>query len=163
MLIQLVGRTVRGGDDRHPGVEQRGEQPFEDHRVGDVVDLEFVEAQQGRSGDQVAGDFEDRLPGPGPPLPFDVVVNLDHEGVEMNPPLAPARHRAEEQIHQHRFAAADRAAQIEPDRHVATAVFEKAEAGKPAAQPAFRPVMQQRPIKALQLLDRELLRRVGLQ
>ena len=43
------------------------------------------------------------------------------------------------------------------------AVLGKAEAGEPAAQASFRPVVQQGAIKALQPLDRQLLRRVGLQ
>jgi len=46
VLVELVRRTVRGGDDHHPGIEQRGEHPLEDHRIGDVVDLKLVEAQQ---------------------------------------------------------------------------------------------------------------------
>ena len=45
MLVELVRRAVRGGDNHHPGVEERGEQSFEDHRVGDVVDRELVETQ----------------------------------------------------------------------------------------------------------------------
>ncbi len=90
-------------------------------------------------------------------------MHLEHEGVEMHPPLAKARHRAEEQVHQHRFAAADRTAQIKPDRRVTAAVLGKAEAGEPAAQAGFRPVVQQGAIEALQPLDRQLLCRVGLQ
>ena len=52
-------------------------------------------------------DFCDRPVGLGAPLPLDAVVHFEHEGVEMHPPLAKARHGAEEQVHQHRFAAAD--------------------------------------------------------
>src|SRR3546814_6224124 len=41
-----------GGDHHHAAGEQLLEQPAEDHRVGDVADLQFVEAQQpGRSRD----------------------------------------------------------------------------------------------------------------
>ena len=51
-------------------------------------------------------------------LPLDAVMDFEHEGVEMDPPLARARHRGKEQIHQHRFAAPDRAVQVEPDRRL---------------------------------------------
>ena len=50
VLVELVRRAVGGRDDHHPGVEQRGEQALEDHRIGDVLDLELVEAQQRRLG-----------------------------------------------------------------------------------------------------------------
>ena len=45
VLVELVRRAVRGRDDHNPGVEQRPEQAFEDHRIGDVLDLKLVEAQ----------------------------------------------------------------------------------------------------------------------
>src|SRR5205085_758705 len=118
--------------------------------ISDVVDLELVEAQQRSLTGETARDFGDRPVGLGAPLPLDAVVHLEHEGVEMYPPLAKARHRAEEQVHQHRLAAADRTAQIKSDRRVTAAVLGKAEAGEPAAQTGFRPVVQQGAIEALQ-------------
>jgi hypothetical protein len=146
-----------------PGIEERGEQPPEDHCVGDVVDLELVEAQQRRLAGDVGGDLVDGFLGPGAALPFDAVVHFEHEGMEVNPPLARARHRAEEQIHQHRLAASDGSAQVEPERDLEGAVGAEAKAGEPAVEPGLRLIMEQRAVKTLELFDRQLLRRVGLQ
>ena len=88
MLVELVRRAVRGRDDHNPGLEKRPEQTLEDHRIGNVVDLKLVEAQQRRLGCEITRDLGDRLVGLGAPLPLDPVVHLDHEGVEMHPPLA---------------------------------------------------------------------------
>jgi hypothetical protein len=135
VLVKPVRCKVGCRHDHDPGVEEGVEQAPEDHRVGDVVDLELVEAQQRRLVGDVGGDLEDRRIRLRPPLSLDAVVHFEHEGMEMNPPLAQARHRGKEQIHQHRFAAADRAVQIEPHRHVAAAVLGEAEAREPAAPP----------------------------
>ncbi len=163
MLVQFIGRAVRGRDHHHPRIEQGGEQPIEDHRVGDIVDLEFVEADKRRLGRDIGRHLGDRFARLVPPLLLDAVVHFEHEGVEMHSPLARAGRGGKEQIHQHRFAAPDRAAQIEPDRRVRAMVLAKAEAGEPAAQPVFRAVVEERAIKALQPLDRQLLRRIGFE
>jgi hypothetical protein len=163
VLVEPVRRLVRRRHDHHSGVEECREQASEDHRIGDVVDLEFVEAQKRRFRGDVGGDLVDGLLRLGAALPFDAVMHFEHKGMEMDPPLARVRHRGEEQIHQHRFAASDRAAQIEPDRDLVAAVLAEAEARQPSAQPGFGPIMQQRAVKALQLFNRQLLRLVGLQ
>src|SRR3546814_3721394 len=60
-FIELVGRPVGGGDHYHPALEQRLEQPAEQHGVGDVGDLELVEAQQpGVGGDHVGNAEQGR-------------------------------------------------------------------------------------------------------
>ena len=46
VLVEIVRRHVRGGDHHHATLEQLREQPAEDHRVRDVGDMKFVEAQQ---------------------------------------------------------------------------------------------------------------------
>src|SRR5262245_11669880 len=38
-LVKLVRRVVRGCDDNPSGLEEPAKQPFENHRVGDVLDL----------------------------------------------------------------------------------------------------------------------------
>ncbi len=108
VLVEPVRRPVRGRDNDRAGLEQRPEQPFEDHRVGDVVDLELVEAQEHRLGGEIGGDLGNRLGRAGAALAFDAGVHVEHEGVEMHPPLVGDRRRGEQQIHQHRFAAPDR-------------------------------------------------------
>jgi hypothetical protein len=111
------------------------EQPFEDHRVGDVIDLEFVEAQECRLGRDVGGDLGDRPAGFGPPFALDPVVRAEHEGMKVRPPLVHRAHGAKEQIHQHGLAAADRTAVIKPVRRRAAVVLGEAEAGEPACNP----------------------------
>ncbi len=163
VLVKLVRRAVRGRHDHDAGIEQRREQAFEDHRVGDVVDLELVEAEQRRRAGDVGGDLGDRLARSGAALLLDPVVDLEHEGVEMHPPLVRDRRDAEEQIHQQGFAAPDRAAQIEADRGVRVVVLGQAKAGEPAVQPGFGAIIEQRAMEALQPLDRQLLRRIGFE
>lgn len=52
VLVQVVGRPVGGDDDDRAVVEQRLEQPPDDHGVGDVQDLQLVQAQEpGRRSD----------------------------------------------------------------------------------------------------------------
>ena len=53
VLVEIVGLAVGGGDHREALVEQRLEQARQDHGVGDVGDLELVEAEQPR----FAGDL----------------------------------------------------------------------------------------------------------
>ncbi len=43
-------------------------------------------------------------------------MDLEHEGVEVDAPLARHRVDVEEQVHDHRFAAPDAAEYLEPDR-----------------------------------------------
>jgi len=90
-------------------------------------------------------------------------VHAFHEGMEVDPPLARARNRAKEQIHQDRLAAPDRAAQVEPVRDLDGSVGAEAKAGEPTVEPGLWPVIEQGAVKALELFDRQLLRRVGLQ
>ena len=40
-------------------------------------------------------------------------MDLGHEGIEVDPPLAPDRHEGEEHVHEHRLAAADSAMDVE--------------------------------------------------
>ena len=110
MFVKLVGGAVRGRHHHDPGIEQRRKQAIKDHRVGDVVDLEFVKAEECGLRRNVRRDLGNRLAGSVPSLLFDAIVHFEHKGVEMNPPLALARRGGEEQIHQHRFATPNRPA-----------------------------------------------------
>ena len=95
------------------------EQPAEDHGIGDVGDMEFIEAEQPGFVEQLLGNKADRI--------FAVVlaelhllaqcenalVHVEQEFVEMRAALAQHRTCLEEQIHQHRLAAADVAVDVE--------------------------------------------------
>jgi hypothetical protein len=89
-LQQLVRTDVGGRHDHDAALEQGLEQAAQDHGVGDVVDLEFVEAQQRRLRGDGVGERRDRvvaarvgaLPG------VDTRADVLHEAVEMDAPLA---------------------------------------------------------------------------
>ena len=54
VLVKIVRLDVRGRDHDDAVLEQPREQAAEDHRVGDVGDVEFVEAEQpGLFGERV--------------------------------------------------------------------------------------------------------------
>ena len=160
--IELVGRQVGGRHHHQPALEQLAEQPAEQHRVGDVGDLELVEAEQPGLLDQRAGERADRVAGLAPLAPaMERVVDLEHELVEMHPAFGRHRSAGEEQVHQHRLAAPDAAEEIEPRRRL----------GAPPRQPEAlapgtrrrRPVACQRVVQGLQLLDRDRLGRIHRQ
>src|SRR5665213_1864749 len=152
-LVELAGRAVRGRDHDDAAIEQRLEQPPQDHRIGDVGDMEFVEAEHRCIVGDDRGDGTDRVAFFGLPR-MDAVMHLDHEGVEMDAPLMRQAQRLVEHVHQHGLAAADRAAEIEPLRRLGDA---QAYARRPAAHAGRRLVIEQRPPQTLQLLGGELL------
>jgi hypothetical protein len=149
--VEIVRRDVRGGDDHDAEFEQPREQPAEDHRVGDVGDVEFVEAQQPRIlGDGVGGQ-PDRL-GVGDLAVLEQIaemartlVDVGHELVEMHPALAHHRRRREEQIHQHGLAAADVAVNVEP-AHRPVAVVAAREQARERIEAAARHAMHRQPV-----------------
>ena len=113
ILVKLARRHVGGRDHHDAELEQTLEQPAEDHGVGNIGDVEFVEAEQpgllrdGRGGKRdrilVAAFARFRLL----PERVDAFVHVGHEFVEMNATLAHDRRCIEEQVHQHGLAAAD--------------------------------------------------------
>ena len=131
VLVELVRRHVRGGDDHDAEREQLREQPAEDHGVGDVGDMKFVEAEQPGFLEQRFGDKSDRI------FAFvlaelhllaqreNAFVHVEHEFVKMRAALARHRTRFEEQIHQHCFAAADVAVDVEALERRVLAVTEQ--------------------------------------
>ncbi len=121
-LVEVLGRDIGGRHHHGAELEQLGEQPPQDHRVRDVGDVEFVEAQQpglvedrrGGERDHVAVDdlaARDLLS-----KAVDPLMHVGHEFVEMGAALVRDRTVLEEQVHQHGFAAADFAVNIEAAR-----------------------------------------------
>jgi hypothetical protein len=117
VLIKPVRRHVRGGDDRHATGEQHAEQPPEQHGIGDVGDLELVEAKEADIGQERPGHRRDRIGvfglaaragAKGP----DGFVHLVHEFMEVHPSLARLWDGLEEEIHKHGLAAPDLADEI---------------------------------------------------
>ena len=136
-----------------PRSNELREQPPENHGVGDVGDVEFVEAEQPSFLRQLDRREADRILA-GMLAEFhllaqrvNALVHVDHEFVEMRAALAQHRARLEEQIHQHGLAAADLAVDVKAlDRRllVLAAAEQPAERGRFARQailddPRFQP------------------------
>ena len=124
VLVEVVRRHVRRRDDDDAGFEQGREQPAQDHRVGDVAHRELVEAEKGSLARELRGDRADRVFADDfAPLArltpsMQAGVHIGHEAVEMRAPLGADLDRLEEEIHQHRLAAPDRAIDIEAARRL---------------------------------------------
>ena len=161
VLVEIVGRVVGGGDDDDAVLEQGLEETAEQHGIGDVLDLELVEAEkadllgdgprQGRDGIAV------RLAAPA----MEGLMDLQHEGVEMHAALPGHRRAGEEHVHQHGLARADAAEDVEP-LHRGLGPSGQAEALAPAAAPAIAGPPEGI-VQRLQLLGGEELGRIGLQ
>ena len=117
--IKIARRHVGGRHQHHAQLEQAGEQPAEDHGVGNVGDMKFVEAEQ-------PGFFRDLIGGEPDRIDLTDFAALDlvaknaharmhigHELMEMGAALALRRTGGEEQVHQHGLAATDFAVDVE--------------------------------------------------
>ena len=158
--IKVLRRDVGGGHHHHAVGEQLLEQPAEDHGVGDVGDVEFVEAQhlglvsqrlrhRGDGVGALALTLLLRLP-----LAEDALVHVAHEFVEMRPALALGRQRIKEEVHEHGLAAADLAIDIH-----ALGLHRGAALEQPAERRGF---LRQRPLPQFQLQSGEFLHHFGL-
>jgi hypothetical protein len=124
----------------HASVEQLLEQAAEDHGVGDLRDVEFVEAEQARLIGDVLGGGRDRIiagiANIGGMRRFSACESLRHSKMKAcassmkswkwTRRLSFSATALEEQVHQHGLAAADCAPDVEAARLAATA--------KPAAR-----------------------------
>ena len=109
--VKLRRLDVRRGHQGHAALEQRGEEPAEDHRVGDVGDVELVEAQHPRPlGEPIRDDAQRVLAlGQRVQLP----VHELHEAVEMHSQLRVETNGVDEQIDEMSLAASDPAPHVE--------------------------------------------------
>lgn len=99
ILVQIVGTAVARGDHHDALVEQVREQPLQDHRIGNVGDLELVETDQPTVLDDLVGHWSCGIEGIGLVvtavhlllallLVVDLLVHLRHERVEVDTALA---------------------------------------------------------------------------
>ena len=95
VLVELARRHVGGRHHHHAELEQAREQPAEDHGIGDIGDVEFVEAQKpaslARSRRRQARIGSSPLISPRfslLPQRMDALVYIRHELVEMDASLA---------------------------------------------------------------------------
>ncbi len=111
--IELVRRAVGRRHHCHVMLDQRGEQPRQDHRVGRIGDDHLVEGEQPRLVGQRGGDRGDRIALLAAALDAEALMHLLHEGVEMDATLAGPFDAGEEHVHQHRLAAPDATPEID--------------------------------------------------
>ncbi len=165
VLVEIVRRHIRGRHHDHAAIEKLREQPAEDHRVGNVGDVEFVEAEQpGVLRDRFAGEHDrvlvDNLAGLGFLAEFEnALVHLLHEFMEMHAPLLLHAARVVEQVHQHGLAAPDLAVDVEAlQRRLFLAIAEQ-----PAERGRFRgaPIIRKPLFEGVEFFDRSKLRGVG--
>ena len=91
-LVQPGGRDVGGGDEGRSPLEQTPEQAPEDHGVGDVADVELVEAQHPDIGRPVRRDHPERVLDAPPTVTLERLVHAAHEAVEVGTALGHALH-----------------------------------------------------------------------
>ena len=131
------------------------EQAAQDHRIGNIRHLKFVEAEKagfirdlarhGRNGVGLATRTRR----------MNTLMGFDHEGVEMDAAFSRHRRFGEEQIHQHGFAAADIAPEIKPAR--------AGDFGREQREPAPPGIRLQRAGECVQPFRSRLLRGIGFQ
>ena len=152
--IEAVRRVVGRHHENHVARQQRIEETAKHHRIGDVRDMEFIEAQQAGMAGDALGHPDERIcllaefP--------EVAMDLLHEGVKMDTALALVGHRVEEAVHQEALAAADPAPEIEAAGNAGS--FEQAPDGVLAGGLEA----DQFGIHALQALGCRALRGIGL-
>jgi len=114
IAVKAGGWHVGGEHQGSAGIDQRTEQPAEQHRIGDIVDMQFVEAQHLRFASQVRGYLLQRL------WCFtecsQSCVHFLHESVEVDTTRPHWRQSAMKQVHQERLAAAYTAVEVQAGR-----------------------------------------------
>ena len=166
VLVEVVGRDVRGRDHHDARGEEGREQPAQDHRVGDVAHRKLVEAKERSLARQIRRNRRDRvLAGDLAALPrlaplIEAGVDVGHEGVKMRPPLGRPLDGVEEHVHQHRLAAADRPMDVKAARRLGRL---RAEQAREAARLCLGLVVLQFAGERVELADKLRLRGVGLE
>lgn len=151
--IKPVGRVIGGHHEDHTTREERFEQAAENHRIGNIRDMELVETEQPNFAGNALGD-------PGEGILFalqllQLAMNVMHEGVEVHPPLATVRNRIVEAVHQKTLAASD----ATPEVNAARDFRWRQEAPQLAAAPDLE--RQQLVVQALQTLGGSTLSAVS--
>src|SRR5581483_1493983 len=153
VLVELLGRVVGRHAIDHSELHRALEQPADDHRVGDVVDLHLVEADQAVALGDARRERVERILAALQLL--QLPVHVAHEMVEVHPALAHERQRQEEAVHEKALAAADPAPEVDAARE--RRVHHEPPQSVAAPRLVRRPLL----VEPLQALDRALLRRVA--
>ena len=151
--IQTARRIVRRDAEHHPMIEQHLHQAPEHHRIGNIRDMEFVEAHQPRLPRNPLRYFDQRIGLV--TLRMQGFVNFAHEAMEMHAPLARIGHGGKKTIHQEALAASDAAPKPDAARQG------RMDQQFPEFAASSRLKDQQVAIQLLQALRRRQLRGVG--
>ena len=126
VLIQVIAGAVRGCDQDHSSLPENTQQPRDYPCVGDVRDLELVEAQHSeflgelqphtRHGIELWAETQVHRSAvrgeDAAVLVMDALVDLEHEFVEVSPALRESA-LVEEEVHEHRLPAPHRAVEVD--------------------------------------------------
>ena len=153
--VQVVGRSVGRDHNGHAVAEERLEQLPENHRIGNVLHLEFVETQEANPRRDVRSHRLHGMARPVLPRAPDRRVDFLHEGVEVHPPPFRLGCGFVEEIHQHRLAATHAAVKV--DAAIAS-LGPPLTARKHPGDPAPARHCRQAMLNDLELLDRGALR-----
>ena len=113
--IQAIGRVVGGGQQHHAALQHRRYQPAQDHRIGNVVDVKFVQTQHAGVFGDVVGEGGQRVFLPGKRL--HLMMDFGHEIMEVDAAFAAIRQARVKRIHQKCLTAPDPAPEIQTVRH----------------------------------------------
>ena len=151
--IELVRVIVGRHDELHAAVHHLLEEAAENHRVGDVRNMEFIEADQSIPPCRARRCLGNRVLRPFQGVEF--AMDLAHEMVEMHPALPDQWHTQVERVHQEALAASDRAPEVHAlrQRRLDEQALQRARAALLIGAPFF--------VQPLQALDRAPLRRIG--
>ena len=117
--IEPLRGLVGGRDQGHATREQRLQEVAEQHRIGDVPHVKFVEAQDPHLfGHALGHDIQGALE---VSQPLEVAVDGLHEAMEMRAPFVFKGQAFEQGVHQVGLAAADPAPEIQPPERAPTA------------------------------------------
>src|SRR5437879_41353 len=153
VLVEPVGVIVAGHAEHHAALHHRLQVAAQDHGVGDVGDVKFVETDQPATPRGALGERGDRILGALQLV--ELAMDLAHEVVEVDAALAQERHAQIEAVHEEALAPSDGAPQVD--------AFRQRRPHQQAFQPgvAFRLVGGPVLVELLQPLDRAPLRSIA--
>ena len=112
--VEAVRRVVGRHDKDYAALEQGFKQPAEDHCIRDVGNMKLIEADQPGVTGNTLGDAQQGIA-----FAFQLVqlpMNIVHEGMKMDAPLATIGHRRIKTVHQETLAPPDATPEIEATR-----------------------------------------------
>jgi len=113
VFVEIGRVAIRCRDDHDTGLEQFLEQTAQNHRIGNIGHLHFVEAQEACLRRDLAGDGEKGVCRAFCALVAQVGMDALHEVVEMDPAFAVDRRVGVKEVHHHRFADSDTTIKID--------------------------------------------------